>query len=317
MPLCVEIRHIYELVPKTQGRKDEKEMKKMSFVTKGLALLLMGAMLAGCGDKATESTADDKQQESSVEDKSSESSEVKESTEEASTEESGAASSEESSAASTEESTQASVGATSYEEYFKNFSMEGKKLTLNLEEDVDGKKITVDMVVGNKDGNNFLYMSVPSKEEGKNNEMSAYFMKDQTAYAEFKVVGEDTVAQKTSGMDPAMADQLNLAGSFVNFSEDGDFSMKSLGQETIDGVTYEVLQIEGSEEAKFYVNAATKEWEILKASESGQEVVAYILPCEKIELPADYASAEEVGSEDFTMTLMYGMMGIIASVSGE
>lgn len=296
-------------------------MKKMSFVTKGLALLLMGAMLAGCGDKATESTADDKQQESSVEDKSSEASEVKESTEEAGSEESGAASSEESSAASTEESTQessqASAGATSYEEYFKNFSMEGKKITLNLEEEVDGKKIAVDMVVGNNDGNNYLYMSVPSKEEGKNNEMSAYFMKDQTAYAEFKVVGEETVAQKTSGMDPAMADQLNLAGGFVNFGEDGNFSMKSLGQETIDGVTYEVLQLEDSEEAKFYVNVATKEWEMLKVAESGQEVVAYILPSEKIELPAGYASAEEVGSEDFTMTLMYGMMGIIASVSGE
>lgn len=305
----------------TQGRKDEKEMKKMSFVTKGLALLLMGAMLAGCGDKATESASDDKQQESSVEEKSSESSEVKESTEEASTEES----TEESSVASTEESAQESSQATSqssgsatgYEEYFKNFSMDGKKLTIDMDEEVNGQKVAVKMAVGNNDGNNYIYMSVPSQEAGKNNEMSAYFMSDKTAYVEFSVVGEEPVAQRTSGLDPETADQLNLAGGLVNFSEDGNLSLNNLGQETIDGVTYDVLQPVDSEEVTLYVNVATKEWEMLKASEGGQEVVAYILPCEKIELPANYASAEEVGSDDFTMTLVFGMMGILSSVSGE
>ncbi|MBR4733170.1 MAG: hypothetical protein IK081_10425 [Lachnospiraceae bacterium] len=297
-------------------------MKKMSFVTKGLALLLMGAMLAGCGDKATESSSDDKQQESSVEDKSSESSEVKESTEDASTEES----TEESSVASTDESTQessqaadkeSSGSATGYEEYFKNFSMEGKKLTIDMEEELNGQKVSINMTVGNENGNNYVYMSVPSQEAGKNNEMIAYFMNDQTAYAEFSIVGEDPVAQKTTGMDPATAEQLNLAGNIVNLSEDGNISLKKLGQETIDGVTYDVLQLADSEEATLYVNLETKEWEILKAAEGEQEVVAYILPCEKIELPAAYASAEEVGSDDFLMTVYFGMMGIISGVSGQ
>lgn len=297
-------------------------MKKMSFVTKGLALLLMGAMLAGCGDKATESTADDKQQESSVEEKSSEASAEKESTVSESVEESTEDSSVASTDASTEESSQASGkessgSATGYEEYFKNFSMDGKKLTVDMDEEVNGQTVAINMTVGNNDGCNYIYMSVPSTEAGKNNEMSAYFMKDKTAYVEFSVVGEDPVAQRTSEMDPETADQLNLAGGLVNIGEDGNLSLNNLGQETIDGVTYDVLQPADSEEVKLYVNVATKEWEMLKASEGGQDVVAYILPCDKIELPANYASAEEVGADDFIMTLYFGMMGILSGVNGQ
>ena len=304
----------------------------MSFVTKGLALLLMGAMLAGCG-----STSDKKQESDSVEESSSAVSEVKESTEDASTEDASTEdastedasteeSTEESSVASTDESTQetsqasgkeSSGSVAEYEEYFKNFTLEDKKLTLSLEEEVSGVKVAIDMTVGNNDGNTFIYMSVPSKEAGKNNEMSAYFMKDHNAYVEFNVVGEEPVAQRTSDMDPKTADQLNLASGFVNLSEDGNLSLKYLGQETIDGVNYDVLQPADSDEVSLYVNLATKEWEILKAVEGEQEVVAYILPSDKIVLPAKYASAEEVGSDDFIMTVYFGMMGIITSVTGE
>lgn len=326
MLLCSEIRHIYELVPKTQGRKDEKEMKKMSFVTKGLALLLMGVMLAGCGDKATESSSDDKQQESSVEEKSSS---VQESTEDAGTEENSVAGTEESSVASTDESIQEStqestqtIGdepsdkAKAYEEYFKNYSMDGKKISLNMEEEVDGKKISIEFSFGSKDGDTYMFMSVPTPTAGGKNEMAAYFMKDQSAYVSFNVAGEDPVAQKTTGLDPAMASQFNLAGSLVNVGE-GGFSLKYLGEETIDGVTYDKLQPTDSEDATLYVNVATKEWEMIKGNDGGQEVVAYIKPCESITLPAELASAEEVGSDDFSMTLVFGMMGLISSVQGE
>ena len=306
------------------GRREEKrEMKKMKFVTKGLALLMMGVMLAGCSDKATEPSESTKQESVSDEKSSEVASSEEKSSEEKSSEEASSevASSEEKSSEAT--STEASVETQTitgdadalvaeYEEYFKNFSLDGKMFSMHLEGEEDGMKINFDMKFGAKDGNSFLQIAMPGQADA--NSLTAYFMKDSTAYMEVKVAGSDPVLQKTTGMDSATADQLNPGSSLVNLGADGSNEVKLayVKEETIDGVTYDVLKAADSDDVLVYMNQNTKEWEKMMAKTEGQEVMVDILAAADFSLPASFASAEEVDADTFTMTLAFGMIGMMA-----
>ena len=304
-------------------------MKKMKFVTKGLALLMMGVMLAGCSDKATdasestkqESVSDDKSSEvTSSEVTSSEASSSEASSSEATSSEATSSEATSSEATSTETSSEAQSQTGSsddarvaeYEEYFKNFKMENKMFSMHLEGEEDGVKINFDMKFGAKDGNSFLQLSMPG--QGDANSLTAYFMKDNSAYMELKIAGSDPVMQKTTGMDSAVAEQLNPGSELVNLGADGnnDVKLAFVKEETIDGVVYDVLKPVDSDEAFVYMNQKTKEWEKMKAKADGQEVMVDILPADDFSLPASFASAEEVDSETFTMTLAFGMIGMMA-----
>ena len=304
-------------------------MKKMKFVTKGLALLMMGVMLAGCSDKATDASESTKQ-ESVSEDKSSEATSSEVATGEASSSEatsseatsseatSSEASSSEATSTETSSEAQSQTGSSDdarvaeYEEYFKNFKMENKMFSMHLEGEEDGVKINFDMKFGAKDGNSFLQLSMPG--QGDANSLTAYFMKDNSAYMELKIAGSDPVMQKTTGMDSAVAEQLNPGSELVNLGADGnnDVKLVFVKEETIDGVVYDVLKPVDSDEAFVYMNQKTKEWEKMKAKADGQEVMVDILPADDFSLPASFASAEEVDSETFTMTLAFGMIGMMA-----
>ncbi len=304
-------------------------MKKMKFVTKGLALLMMGVMLAGCSDKATDASESTKQ-ESVSEDKSSEATSSEVATGEASSSEatsseatsseatSSEATSSEATSTETSSEAQSQTGSSDdarvaeYEEYFKNFKMENKMFSMHLEGEEDGVKINFDMKFGAKDGNSFLQLSMPG--QGDANSLTAYFMKDNSAYMELKIAGSDPVMQKTTGMDSAVAEQLNPGSELVNLGADGnnDVKLAFVKEETIDGVVYDVLKPVDSDEAFVYINQKTKEWEKMKAKADGQEVMVDILPADDFSLPASFASAEEVDSENFTMTLAFGMIGMMA-----
>jgi hypothetical protein len=304
-------------------------MKKMKFVTKGLALLMMGVMLAGCSDKATDASESTKQ-ESVSEDKSSEATSSEVATGEASSSEatsseatsseatSSEATSSEATSTETSSEAQSQTGSSDdarvaeYEEYFKNFKMENKMFSMHLEGEEDGVKINFDMKFGAKDGNSFLQLSMPG--QGDANSLTAYFMKDNSAYMELKIAGSDPVMQKTTGMDSAVAEQLNPGSELVNLGADGnnDVKLAFVKEETIDGVVYDVLKPVDSDEAFVYMNQKTKEWEKMKAKADGQEVMVDILPADDFSLPASFASAEEVDSENFTMTLAFGMIGMMA-----
>ena len=290
-------------------------MKKMKFVTKGLALLMMGVMLAGCSDKATESSESTKQ-ESVSENKSSEaaSSEAT-SSEVASSEETSSEASSESVETSSEAQNQTGdtdARVAEYEEYFKNFSLDGKMFSMHLEGEEDGMKINFDMKFGAKDGNSFLQIAMPGQAD--TNSLTAYFMKDNTAYMELKVAGSDPVLQKTTGMDSSTADQLNPGSSLVNLGSEGsnDVKLAFVKEETIDGVTYDVLKSADSDDVLVYMNQNTKEWEKMKAKAEGQEVMVDILAAADFSLPASFANAEEVEADAFTMTLAFGMIGMMA-----
>ena len=304
-------------------------MKKMKFVTKGLALLMMGVMLAGCSDKATDASESTKQ-ESVSEDKSSEATSSEVATGEASGSEatsseatsseatSSEASSSEATSTETSSEAQSQTGSSDdaciaqYEEYFKNFSMDNKLFSMHLEGEEDGVKINFDMKFGAKDGNSFLQIAMPG--QGDTNSLTAYFMKDNSAYMELKVAGSDPVMQKTTGMDSAVAEELNPGRELVNIGPENneDVKLAFVREETIDGVAYDVLKPVDSDEALVYMNQKTKEWEKMMAKADGQEVLVDILPADDFSLPASYATAEEVDSETFTMTLAFGMIGLMA-----
>ncbi|MBR3509835.1 MAG: hypothetical protein IKO03_13825 [Lachnospiraceae bacterium] len=304
-------------------------MKKMKFVTKGLALLMMGVMLAGCSDKATDASESTKQ-ESVSEDKSSEATSSEVATGEASGSEatsseatsseatSSEASSSEATSTETSSEAQSQTGSSDdaciaqYEEYFKNFSMDNKLFSMHLEGEEDGVKINFDMKFGAKDGNSFLQIAMPG--QGDTNSLTAYFMKDNSAYMELKVAGSDPVMQKTTGMDSAVAEELNPGRELVNIGPENndDVKLAFVREETIDGVAYDVLKPVDSDEALVYMNQKTKEWEKMMAKADGQEVMVDILPADDFSLPASFASAEEVDSETFTMTLAFGMIGMMA-----
>ncbi|MBR6151320.1 MAG: hypothetical protein IKQ25_08550 [Lachnospiraceae bacterium] len=304
-------------------------MKKMKFVTKGLALLMMGVMLAGCSDKATDASESTKQ-ESVSNDKSSEATSSEVATGEASGSEatsseatsseatSSEASSSEATSTETSSEAQGQTGSVDdariaqYEEYFKNFSMDNKLFSMHLEGEEDGVKINFDMKFGAKDGNSFLQIAMPG--QGDTNSLTAYFMKDNSAYMELKVAGSDPVMQKTTGMDSAVAEELNPGRELVNIGPENneDVKLAFVREETIDGVAYDVLKPVDSDEALVYMNQKTKEWEKMMAKADGQEVLVDILPADDFSLPASYATAEEVDSETFTMTLAFGMIGLMA-----
>ncbi|MBR4606607.1 MAG: hypothetical protein IKO41_10345 [Lachnospiraceae bacterium] len=304
-------------------------MKKMKFVTKGLVLLMMGVMLAGCSDKATDASESTKQ-ESVSEDKSSEATSSEVATGEASGSEatsseatsseatSSEASSSEATSTETSSEAQGQTGSVDdariaqYEEYFKNFSMDNKLFSMHLEGEEDGVKINFDMKFGAKDGNSFLQIAMPG--QGDTNSLTAYFMKDNSAYMELKVAGSDPVMQKTTGMDSAVAEELNPGRELVNIGPENneDVKLAFVREETIDGVAYDVLKPVDSDEALVYMNQKTKEWEKMMAKADGQEVLVDILPADDFSLPASYATAEEVDSETFTMTLAFGMIGLMA-----
>ena len=301
----------------------------MKFVTKGLALLMMGVMLAGCSDKATDASESTKQ-ESVSNDKSSEATSSEVATGEASGSEatsseatsseatSSEASSSEATSTETSSEAQGQTGSVDdariaqYEEYFKNFSMDNKLFSMHLEGEEDGVKINFDMKFGAKDGNSFLQIAMPG--QGDTNSLTAYFMKDNSAYMELKVAGSDPVMQKTTGMDSAVAEELNPGRELVNIGPENneDVKLAFVREETIDGVAYDVLKPVDSDEALVYMNQKTKEWEKMMAKADGQEVLVDILPADDFSLPASYATAEEVDSETFTMTLAFGMIGLMA-----
>ena len=120
--------------------------------------------------------------------------------------------------------------------------------------------------------------------------------------------------QKTTGMDSAVAEELNPGRELVNIGPENneDVKLAFVREETIDGVAYDVLKPVDSDEALVYMNQKTKEWEKMMAKADGQEVLVDILPADDFSLPASYATAEEVDSETFTMTLAFGMIGLMA-----
>ena len=298
-------------------------MKKMKFVTKGLVLLLMSAMLAGCGDsEPAKSSDDDKQQESSVDSKSSEAdSKSSEADDQSSAVDASSSAVDDQSSAVDASSSEVQAGnngdnadlIAKYEEYFKNYTFDGKKFSIDMTMEEEGMTISFKMEFGASNGDSMLYLGMPGQ-DGSNNSMTAYFMKDKSAYLALEISGQEPTVQKTTNMDQSVAEQMNPAGGIVDAAADGAaVDLVYVKEETIDGVLYDVVKPAGEDQEFFiYMNRATGEWELMKGEAEGQEIVAYILDMDPITIPASYANAEEIESDSFAMSLAFGMMGVMA-----
>ena len=314
--------------------KKGKEMKRMRFVTKGLVLLMMGAMLAGCSDTATEDSSESKkssvEEQTSSEEKSTEAESADASTA-ASTAASTDAGTEESSgeveSSSSEETSQAGpVGGNedlvaAYAEELKNFTMEGKMISMKMNMASQGLDVDIEMKMGSTDDVSYLYMGVPVSGSAASNCIEMYFLKDSSAYLKMNAAGQETI-YKTANLDQETADEMNLAGSFSEVTggiSDQTDNMEYFGQENVDGTNYDVCKVkkaDGVDEMYVYFNVMTKQMEHIKAVEDGQTVMMQILPMEVKGVPAGFESAVEQDGETFAMTMMMGMVNLFYGTGG-
>ena len=305
-------------------------MKKMRFVTKGLVLLMMGVMLAGCSDKATVKDEDKKTE--SEESKKASKEDSKEASQEGSKEDasSEAGSSE---VSSSEEisggdlkpineggnggSAQGSDLVQEYRDSLKNFSMEGKMISYDMNMAEEGMDIDLAMKFGVKDGGSYMYLAVPTQDGGASS-LEFIYLADQAAYLRIVIPGEDPVAYMTKNLDPEEASDMNIVGdlSGLTTGENGDIpEMEYVGEETIGGVKYDVLKpVDDDTGICAYFNPKTKELEKMTVEAEGQKILMSILPMDFELKPIP--GAEEQDSESFAMTMMMGMLGVIYSAGG-
>ena len=310
--------------------KKGKKMKRMKFVTKGLVLLMMGAMLAGCSDAATEDSSESKksnvEEQTGSEEKSTEAESTDASTDastESGTEES---SGEVESSTSTEASQAGPVGGNedlvaAYAEEMKNFTMEGKMIYMKMNMASQGLDVDIEMKMGSADDMSYLYMGVPASGSSASNSMEMYFLKDSSAYLKMNTAGQEAI-YKTTNLDQETADEMHIAGSFsdvTNGINDLTDNMEYFGQENVDGTNYDVCKVKDAddvEEMYVYFNVMTKQVERIKAVEDGQTIMMQILPMEVKGVPADYESAVEQDGETFAMTMMMGMVNLFYGAGG-
>ena len=305
-------------------------MKKMKFVTKGLALLLMGVMLAGCGDAASEKDTSEVTQESAETSKDAEGS--KETEQESAREDKSSEASKEEEKASGEKevSTEASKETTvtevsseqdslvkTYEDYLKTMSFEGKQLTYDVSLAQYGVDGSFSMRFGTKDGVTFMHMGIPTGTDGKENSFTLYILKDSSAYLDVNCDGMDAMKIKTKSLSEENASSLDFTGGLTNLGS-GDENVKLIydRQSTEGGNTLDVLKIEQEQSVKLVFNRETKELLRFEVEESGQSMNVLITDLDSVELPAGLASAKEVDEEEFSTQMMSALMILIFSAGG-
>jgi len=313
-------------------------MKKMKFVTKGLALLMMGAMLAGCSDKATESSEDKTREkvESSIDESTDESNVEESSSVESSVEESSSVddvvvestSIEESVTESTSEEqnngigTEVEVGSADknellakYKDYFTNYSMDKIKLSMEMTGESMGEMLTINMDVSIWEGSTYLYLGVPASKSS----LEIYVMSDSNAYLAMKYAGQEPLYYKTSGLDQETADDMNIAGELVGATSNANFDLEYVRAEEIDGVLYDVLKsndTSAAQELFIYMNRETGTLAKMYANESGMEMKVDIKEITSpITVSDEFAKAQEIDAESFSMNMIFGMAGLTTGAS--
>ena len=318
-------------------------MKKMKFITKGLVLLMMGAMLAGCSNAADDSVEESKREAASKEAAmsvdSSSSSEEKQTTVEENAGESvsqqavvddkePATDSSEADAKPSLENpetelknpdggTQVSNGEYAdlekeYNEYFKNVQMDGKQFVFDMDMSSYGMEVTLSMRFGAKDGASFIYIGLPNKNSKEENGFEMYVMKDSTAYLRMAIAGQDPAIYKTEHLSEENASSLNFAEGLVDIDQkERDVQLTYVRQETVNGVKYDVLKFE--DDYYVYMNAQSKEWEMMKVIQDGQEYMIYVKSFDGVTLPDGYKTAEVIGEEEFASNMMMGLMALLVS----
>lgn len=313
-------------------------MKKMKLVTKGLVLLMMGVMLAGCSDSSEASEESSKQEAASKEaamsvENSGSSEEKQGSTEESESQQQVIDDIEETKSSSEAETKptietpetetknpDAGVQVPSdyadlekeYNDYFQNVQMEGKQFVFDMDMSSYGMDVTLSMRFGAKDGASFMYIGLPTNGSNEENGFELYVMKDSTAYLRMAFAGQDPVIYKTEHLSDDNASSLNFAEGLVDI-EQGDRNVKLTYDhaETVNGVKYDVLKSE--DDYYVYMNSQTKEWEIMKVTQDDQDYLIYVKSIDGVTLPDGYKTAKVIDEEEFASNMMMGLMTLLIS----
>ena len=295
----------------------------MKFVTKGLVLLMMGAMLAGCSDQ---SSAGAEGKQGSVEssqavqdkdpDKSSEVVNDNASSDDGSVTESSSEDVQVSVSESTEDGDVTTVDSAKqdelvakYKEYFKNYDQSNILFDINVKGEESGIKIDLNMKIAVNDGNTYMNYSVPG-----GGSMDLYVV-DNMAYLKLESQG---TAQyyKSNGLDDSSLNEMNLANNLTDAAGDNDH-IKYYGTKVINGKTYDILTSdEDGTDVFFYMNRETGEWERLTAEQDGMTMEATVSPAAGvINVPAEFASAEEIDSQELYVNMAFGIYALMAGPS--
>lgn len=309
--------------------KGEK-MRKSKFMTKFLAVVLAaGLVLSGCSDKGTAESSDASSVAQSVESKTEEGGVQESETEESKVEESSIAASDATSVNAGADNkvvnlTEVSDWGAHYKEFFKNYTMDGKQINMHFEGEESGMHLVFDMLMGSKDGNAVLSFNMTGQDGGESS-LAVYVQKEGPAYMDIVMAGQGKTSYKTASMGENSLDDMNLAGDYLNTDEVD--KMEYVGEETIDGVLYDVLKMNTEEDEEngeqvsevfYYVNRNAQELEKLKVSGPNDLAIEGIVSeMGELNIPADLLSAEEIDSETFAMSMVFGLFGIMAAASGE
>lgn len=303
-------------------------MKRFGFVTKGLAIVLAaGLLLSGCSDKPAEEEKSNLETSVSQE-QTAASDDAKASTSEEGDDAKASAASDGSDATldaskedvvslggnSSAETSIESGDGVKYEDYFKNFSMEGKKMVLDCKASQDGMEMDFNMAAGSVGEQ--TYLSITSND----NEMTIYRLEDGSAYM-YLSVGEMSQWYKTASLDKDSLSDVNIAEDFVNTDEEEMANIKYVGQETVEGVVYDVLTLaedveEGAPQPYYYVNVETKEFERFKASADGVDMNGWFEEMGDVSLPAAASSAQDMEADEFGMSMLFGMIAVMTGGQG-
>lgn len=312
----------------------------------------MGAMLAGCSDKGSESSEEEtkKKVEASTDDEASSDEETQSTsdeqnssvaepsdsvTESSSVAEPSSSDVEVTSEAEPEESKAAEPNGSAnlqgeeievseakqkeliakYEEYFKNFSMESFMIDMTMNGDMMGQKLTVDVKVGISDGDTYMYIAIPSTK----NSMELYFLKDSTAYMKLDVQGEAPAYYVTKDLDQETADEMNFAGGFVGATTGEGVELQYVRSEEINGIIYDVIKPMGNDveqDMLIYMNRETCTWEKAYVEEDEVEMIADVASLNgPITVPGDFDTAMELDGQSFSYALIFGMAGLTGANS--
>lgn len=260
-------------------------MRGRGFLVKGAALLLAGVLLAGCGGKTQEpesvSISEDSGLQKALKEGMGTSGNLSESVSE-----------------SVKESEE--DWSTKYDHYFEEHPVMNTIMEIDTED--QGNKIFLRFSFGMTD--ELLYVKYvvwecDAKKELDTSEerdyITAYFTKDGDVYLETVMKGKKTEYLKATGIDFNNAEEISQTDKPMGLGEDAFQDVKYVGEETIDGVLYDVLYTKSIRQTKskanrwvknyFYVNRETQELELYRLKDANEVMNIHFYPLDMDAIP--------------------------------
>lgn len=286
-------------------------MKKRGLGVRIAALLLAGALMAGCGETAVE-TPEPASTERAVLDLTSNATPEPVSTEAPKDDWSG-----------------------KYDNYFEVHPLDG--VTVEAETISEGVKVFLRMSFIDTEELSYVRMCLwegkRKKEFDKTQELNAvtlYCYNNGDVYLMTELKGKPTIYQKATGFSWDQLDELTMGDHRFGIKDDVYEEAKYDHDETIDGVVYDVLasKVLRQTESKanrwvkyyFFINRETQAMDRFQIKDSTEITDYYVFPIEETtytELPEGFKSAKKIKAEDLILWYAISYLKINMSAFGQ